>query len=394
MEATILHADVDSFFASVEQRDDPRLRGRPVIVGAGVVLAASYEAKAYGVRTAMSGRTARRLCPHAVVVSPRMRAYSDASKELFRVFEDATPLVEGLSIDEAFLDVRGMRRIAGSPAEIAARLRRDVRERVGLPITIGVARTKFLAKVASGVAKPDGLLVVPPHGELDFLQPLPVERLWGVGPKTAARLHDRGIRTVGQVAELTQDALVAMLGRASGRQLHALAHNHDRRRVRTGRRRGSIGSQRALGRRPRSFAEVDATLVALVDRVTGRMRRADRAGRTIVLRLRFDDFARVTRSHTLPRATAETDVVLRVARGLVAAAVPLIEAHGLTLIGISVANLVHTRAVQLVLPFDAAGGAALDAAVDVIRDRYGTAAIRRAVLLGRDAGMVMPLLPD
>ena len=222
-----------------------------------------------------------------------MRAYSEASKEIFRVFEDATPLVEGLSIDEAFLDVRGMRRIAGSPAEIAARLRRDVRERVGLPITVGVARTKFLAKVASGVAKPDGLLVVPPHGELDFLQPLPVERLWGVGPKTAARLHDRGIRTVGQVAELTQDALVAMLGRASGRHLHALAHNHDRRRVRTGRRRGSIGSQRALGRRPRSFAEVDATLVALVDRVTGRMRRADRAGRTVVLRLRFDDFARV-----------------------------------------------------------------------------------------------------
>jgi DNA polymerase-4 len=393
-EATILHADVDSFFASVEQRDDRTLRGRPVIVGAGVVLAASYEAKAYGVRTAMGGRQARRLCPHAVVVSPRMRAYSEASKEMFRVFEDATPLVEGLSIDEAFLDVRGMRRIAGSPAEIAARLRRDVRERVGLPVTIGVARTKFLAKVASGVAKPDGLLVVPPHGELDFLHPLPVERLWGVGPKTASRLHDRGIRTVGQVADLTQDALVAMLGRASGRHLHALAHNHDRRRVRTGRRRGSIGSQRALGRRPRSFAEVDASLVALVDRVTGRMRRADRAGRTVVLRLRFDDFSRVTRSHTLPRATAETGVILRAARELLAVAVPLIEARGLTLIGISVANLEDARALQLVLPFDAAGGAALDAAVDEIRDRYGTTAITRAVLLGRDTGIVMPLLPD
>ncbi len=186
-----------------------------------------------------------------------------------------------------------------------------------------------------------------------------------------------------------------MLGRASGRHLHALAHNRDRRRVRTGRRRGSIGSQRALGRRPSPLAEVDATLVALVDRVTGRMRRADRAGRTVVLRLRFDDFARVTRSHTLPRATAETDVVLRVARGLLAAAVPLIEARGLTLIGISVANLVHARAVQLVLPFDAAGGAALDAAVDEIRDRYGTAAITRAVLLGRETrACVIPLLPD
>src|ERR671930_1312105 len=167
-EATILHADVDSFYASVEQRDDPRLRGRPVIVGAGVVLAASYEAKAYGIRTAMGGALARRLCPDAIVVSPRMSAYAEASKALYRVFENTTPLVEGLSIDEAFLDVHGMQRIAGRPGEIAAGLRRAVRERVGLPITVGVARTKFLAKVASGVAKPDGLLVVPPDRELAF----------------------------------------------------------------------------------------------------------------------------------------------------------------------------------------------------------------------------------
>jgi len=394
LEATILHADADSFFASVEQRDDARLRGRPVIVGAGVVLAASYEAKAYGIRTAMGGRHARRLCPHAIVVSPRMAAYTEASKAMFDVFEDATPLVEGLSIDEAFLDVRGLRRISGTPAEIAARLRRDVRDRVGLPITVGVARTKFLAKVASGVAKPDGLLVVPPDGELDFLHPLPVERLWGVGPKTAERLHDRGIRTVGQVAQLPQEALVAMLGRASGRHLHALAHNHDRRRVRTGRRRGSIGSQRALGRRTRSREEIDATLVALVDRVTGRMRRAGRAGRTVVLRLRFDDFARATRSNTLPRATAETEVILRAARALLASAQDLVDARGLTLIGLAVANLQDARAVQLVLPFDAAGGAALDQAVDEIRDRYGTAAITRAVLLRRRPGLEMPLLPD
>src|SRR5438876_8003595 len=217
-EATILHADVDAFYASVEQRDDPALRGRPVIVGGGVVLAASYEAKAYGVRTAMGGRQAQSLCPDAVVVPPRMSAYSDASKALFRVFENATPLVEGLSIDEAFLDVRGLERIAGSPTEIAVRLRRDVRERVGLPLTVGVARTKFLAKVASGVAKPDGLLVVPPAAELDFLHPLPVERLWGVGPATARKLQGRGIRTVGQVAGLAEAALVAMLGRAGGRQ--------------------------------------------------------------------------------------------------------------------------------------------------------------------------------
>src|SRR6186713_1921015 len=227
MGATILHADVDSFFASVEQRDDPTLRGRPVIVGAGVVLAASYEAKAYGVRTAMGGRQARRLCPQAVVVSPRMSAYSEASREMFRVFEDATPLVEGLSIDEAFLDVRGMQRLAGSPGEIAARLRRQVRERVGLPITVGVARTKFLAKVASDVAKPDGLLVVPPDAELEFLHPLPVEFLWGVGPVTARKLRAVGMTLVGQVARWSEAELVVLLGQASGRHLHALAHNRD-----------------------------------------------------------------------------------------------------------------------------------------------------------------------
>src|SRR5687768_5988247 len=201
-EATILHADLDAFYASVEQRDDPRLRGRPVIVGAGVVLAASYKAKAFGVRTAMGGRQARRLCPHAVVVAPRMSAYSEASKAVYRVFEDTAPKVEGLSIDEAFLDVRGVRRLSGPPTEIAVRLRQEVRERVGLPITVGVARTKFLAKVASAVAKPDGLLVVPPDGELAFLHPLPVERLWGVGTVTARKLRERGIQTVGQVAEL------------------------------------------------------------------------------------------------------------------------------------------------------------------------------------------------
>ncbi len=218
-EATILHADVDSFFASVEQRDDPRLRGRPVIVGGWVVLAASYEAKAAGVKTAMSAAEARRRCPEVIVVQPRMRAYSEASKAMFAVFDDAAPLVEPLSIDEAFLDVRGMRRLAGSPSEIAVRLRRDVRERVGLPITVGVARTKFLAKVASGVAKPDGLLVVEPDSELDFLHPLAVERLWGVGPATARKLHAVRLLTVGDVARLSEETLVALLGRGSGRQL-------------------------------------------------------------------------------------------------------------------------------------------------------------------------------
>ncbi|HWM08965.1 MAG TPA: DNA polymerase IV [Solirubrobacteraceae bacterium] len=393
-EATILHADIDAFFASVEQRDDPRLLGRPVIVGAGVVLAASYEAKAYGIRTAMGGRQARRLCPDAVVVTPRMSAYSEASKAVYRVFEDTTPLVEGLSIDEAFLDVRGMRRLSGTPVEIAARLRRDVRERVGLPITVGVARTKFLAKVASGVAKPDGLLVVPPDRELAFLHPLRVERLWGVGPVTAAKLHDRGIDTVGQVAQLAEAALVSLLGRASGRHLHALAHNRDPRPVQARRRRGSIGSQRALGRSPRSHDAVDAILIGLVDRVCRRLRAARRVGRTVVLRLRFDDFSRATRSHTLPHATAETWPILATARGLHATAAPLVERRGLTLVGVAVANLEDDRFVQLTLPFDRRSRADLDLALDEVRARFGTTAITRAVLLGRDQGLTVPLLPD
>ena len=392
-EATILHADLDAFYASVEQRDDPRLRGRPVIVGAGVVLAASYEAKAHGVRTAMGGRQARRLCPRAIVVRPRMSAYSEASKAVFRVFEDTTPLVEGLSIDEAFLDVRGLERISGTPTEIAVRLRRHVLERVGLPITVGVARTKFLAKVASGVAKPDGLLVVPPDGELAFLHPLPVERLWGVGQVTARKLHHRGIRTVGQVAELPEGVLVWLVGRAAGRQLHALAHNRDPRPVRVGRRRGSIGSQRALGRSPKTADDVDAVVVGLVDRVTRRMRRAGRVGRTVVLRLRFDDFSRATRSHTLPHATAHTQTILDTERMLLAGAMPMIERQGVTLVGVAVANLENDGYVQLGLPFDRHSNE-LDAALDEVHDRFGSDAITRAVLLGRDQGLTVPLLPD
>jgi DNA polymerase-4 len=394
LEATILHADVDAFYASVEQRDDPRLRGRPVVVGAGVVLAASYEAKAYGVRTAMGGALARRLCPQATVVAPRMSAYADASRALFRVFDDTAPRVEGLSIDEAFLDVRGVRRLSGTPLEIAVRLRREVLEQVGVPITVGVARTKFLAKVASGVAKPDGLLVVPPDRELAFLHPLPVGRLWGVGPVTAARLGERGIRTVGEVARLSEAALVSMLGRASGRHLHALAHNRDPRPVQPGRRRRSIGSQCALGRGSRAREDVDAVLVGLVDRVTRRMRAAGRVGRTVLLRLRFGDYSRATRSHTLPRATAHTQTILVTARWLLAAATPLIEQRGLTLVGVAVGGLEDDLAVQLWLAFDRHGGTTLDAALDEIRERFGAAAVTRAVLLGRRQGLVVPLLPD
>jgi DNA polymerase-4 len=393
-EATILHADVDAFFAAVEQRDDPRLRGRPVIVGAWVVLAASYEAKAHGIRTAMSVARARRLCPGAIVVEPRMSAYTEASRAVYRVFDDTSPLVEGLSIDEAFLDVRGVRRLSGTPTEIAARLRREVRERVGLPITVGIARTKFLAKVASGVAKPDGLLLVPPEGELAFLHPLPVERLWGVGAVTATKLHELGITTVGQVAQFAEVALVSLLGRASGRHLHALAHNRDPRPVQERRRRRSIGAQRALGRSPKALGEIDAALVGLVDRVTRRMRIAGRVGRTVVLRLRFDDFSRATRSHTMAYPTASTQEILTTARGLLAIAVPMIEQRGLTLVGVAVTNLHDGRTVQLTLPFDRRSSDALDAALDEVRLRFGSTAITRAVLLGRGRELAMPLLPD
>ncbi|GAA4547245.1 DNA polymerase IV [Amycolatopsis samaneae] len=393
-EGPILHADLDAFYASVEQRDDPGLRARPVIVGGGVVLAASYEAKAFGVRTAMSGAQARRLCPHAVVVPPRMPAYSAASKAVFAVFENTTPLVEGLSIDEAFLDVGGLHRISGSPSTIAARLRREVAERVGLPITVGVARTKFLAKVASGVAKPDGLLVVPHDGELAFLHPLPVERLWGVGKVSSAKLRERGIRTVGQVAALPEVDLTSMLGRAAGRQLHALAHNRDPRPVQVGRRRRSIGAQRALGRRERSPAELDAILIALVDRLARRLRAARRVCRTVTLRMRFADFSRATRSRTLTEATDHTETVLSAARGLLATAAPLVETRGLTLLGFALSNLSQDDAVQLALPFDQRQATALDTTLDTLRERFGGTAITRAVQLGRDEGPTVPLLPD
>jgi DNA polymerase-4 len=390
--ATILHADLDSFYASVEQRDDPRLRGRPVIVGAGVVLAASYEAKARGVRTAMGGATARRLCPNAVVVSPRMSAYSEASKAVFAVFEDTAPIVEGLSIDEAFLDVRGLDHISGTPIEIARTLRRRVREEVGLPITVGVARTKFLAKVASTVAKPDGLLVVEPDRELAFLHPLPVERLWGVGRVTATKLHERGITTVGQVAMLAELELVSMLGRASGRHLHALAHNYDPRPVQVRRRRRSIGAQRALGRRRRSPQELSGVLIALVDRTSRRLRAAHRVCRTVVLRMRFADFSRATRSYTMPEPTDQTQTILQTAIGLLGTSRPMIERRGLTLLGIALANLEDADAVQLVLPFNRARD--LDAVVDRVRDRFGSSAITRGTLVGRDPGVWVPLLPD
>ena len=410
--ASILHADLDSFYASVEQRDDPALRGRPVIVGGGVVLAASYEAKAYGVRTAMGGAQARRLCPHAAVVPPRMAAYTRASDAVFEVFRDTSPLVEAISVDEAFLDVGGLRRVSGTPLQIAARLRSEVRDRVGLPITVGIARTKFLAKVASQEAKPDGLLLVPPGRELAFLHPLPVRRLWGVGAITADKLHAHGIETVADVAELSESMLASLVGGAMGGRLYALSRNVDPRRVSTGVRRRSVGAQRALGRAGNTMspADIDAVVIGLIDRIATRMRAAGRTGRTVTLRLRFNDFGRATRSRTLPWATSSTQTILATARRLVAAAAPLIAERGLTLVGFAVSEIDRSGAQQLMLPFTAqTEPAAVDAAVDRVRRRYGKSALTRGVSpasgwgylplgacpqVGRDPGLEMPHLPD
>jgi DNA polymerase IV len=395
----VLHADLDAFYASVEQRDAPSLRGRPVIVGGGVVLACSYEAKARGVRTAMNGRQARALCPEAIVVPPRMAAYSAASKDVFAIFRDTSPLVEGISIDEAFLEVGGLRRIAGTPEQVAIRLRSRVAVEVGLAITVGVARTKFLAKVASGVAKPDGLLVVDPDDEAAFLHPLRVERLWGVGAVTAAKLHGLGVRTVGDVADLDLGSLESLLGKAVGRHLHGLAHLEDPRPVEGGRSRRSIGSQRALGRRPRSPEELDTILAGTVDRLARRLRDGDRVCRTVVLRLRFGDFTRATRSQTLASATDHTDTLLSTARGLLGAALPMILDRGLTLLGISLSGLDGDDTLQLELPLgereeERRDTSRLDSALDAVRDRFGAASVGRANQLGRDQGVSVPVLPE
>jgi DNA polymerase-4 len=396
----ILHADLDSFFASVEQRDDPLLRGRPVIVGGGVVLAASYEAKAFGVRSAMGGRAARAACPQAVVVPPRFDAYVEASRRVFEIFRDTTPLVEGLSIDEAFLDVGGLRRLVGPPDQIGAALRRRVREEVGLPISVGIARTKYLAKVASAVGKPDGLLLVPPHGEEHFLHPLPVERLWGVGAVTAAKLHAEGIRTIGQLARCEEAELAHAVGTAAARSLYALANLRDPRPVVVGRRRRSIGSQSALGRRQHSFEELEVLLAALVDRVARRLRAGERTGRTLTLRLRFDDYTRATRSATIPRSSAATATWLETGRRVLRQVRPLVEQRGCTLLGITISGLDDARSEQLELPLGLQrldpreAPREVDAALDAIKDRFGKQAVTRAVLVGRRVGHEMPTLPD
>lgn len=392
-EGTVLHADLDCFFASVEIRDDPTLRGRPVAVGGGVVMAASYEARAHGVKGAMGLRQALRLCPDLVVVPPRPHAYTEASRAVFAVFDDTTPLVEGVSIDEAFLEVGGLRRIRGAPSSIAQTLRQQVRERVGLPISVGVARTKYLAKVGSAMAKPDGLLVVPLDDERRFLLSLPVQALWGVGPKTTERLHAARVRTIADVARMEPGELAALVGQASARHLHALASGHDPRPVRSRPSRRSMGAQHALGRGERTPQDVEVVLLGLVDRVSRRLRAAGRTAATVTLRIRFDDFTSSFTSHTLPRPTAHTQVLLDATLQLLRSRRADVARRGITLVGFQASGL-DTQGEQLLLPLSAASDPGLDSAVDAVRDRFGTRAVRRGAQLGRGERAAMPILPD
>lgn len=391
-QATILHADLDAFYASVEQRDNPALRGRPVLVGGGVIMAASYEAKARGVNTPINSNRALAICPDAVLVEPRGEAYAAASREVMAILESFSPTVEKISIDEAFLDGAGMAHIHGGPAEIARQIREQVRERVGLAITIGVARTKFLAKVASGAAKPDGLLVVEPAEELAFLHPLPVEVIWGVGRVTAEKLHARGVRSVGDLAHFDLDTLCLLLGSGAGRRLHALANNQDPRRVTPRESRKSLGAQRALERQPRTRAELETIVLSLLDRVMPRLRRSGRSARTAVLSIRFGDYSQITRSHTLAAPSTASDEFADALTTLLAGELDEIHDRGLTLIGVSLANL--DDGAQLELPFDGPGAHEVDAAIDAVKQRFGKSAIGRGAMVGRDEGFAAPQVED
>src|SRR5262245_40598201 len=311
--ATILHADLDAFYASVEQLLEPSLRGKPIAVGGGVVLAVSYEAKAFGISSGMSGRRARELCPPLIFVGGHFNEYQRLGDAAINVLNDFTPLVERISIDEAFADVVGCTHLFGPPAEIAAEVRRRVRAKVGLPISIGVARTKHLAKIASQVAKPDGLVVVDPHSELTFLHNLPVELMWGVGPATKARLAKIDVHTIGQLAEMPGWSVQRVVGRAVGEKLTALAWNRDPREIKTHRRAQSAGAQSALGRKPAEEHVFRPTLRHLADRVATRLRAKSRPGRTVTVRVRFADLHSVTRSVTLDQPISATTIIAEIA---------------------------------------------------------------------------------
>jgi len=394
MEPTILHADLDAFYASVEQLLDPSLRGIPMAVGGGVILAASYEARRYGVRAPMPQRDALRLCPHLRIVEGSFSRYMDFSEQVMTIIDDFTPVVEQISVDEAFLDVLGTIHLLGSPRQIGREVRRRVREEVGLPISIGIASTKFLAKIASARAKPDGLVWVDPCSELEFLHALPVEAMWGVGPVTATRLRSMGIEDIGQLAAIPESVLGNGLGSVAGSSLHALAHNRDPRRVHRGRRAGSVGSQQALGRGLVEWTDLESVVFGLADRVGRRLRRKGRSGAAITVRVRLPGPRRLSRSHTLRWPTGSTQAIGVIALNLLERALQG-ESGPVTLVGVSVSKLTTDRFVQMELGFDDgdvsnAGSLAadrferLDSKVDSIREKFGN----NAVSIGsRDRGL-------
>ena len=386
--ATILHADLDAFYASVEQLLNPELRGKPIAVGRGVVLAASYEAKAFGVRGGMSGWAAKELCPELIFTGGHFEEYQRLGDAAIRVVEDFTPLVERISIDEAFADVAGCEHLFGSPETIARTIRARVREEIGLPISVGVARTKHLAKVASQVAKPDGLVVVEPEGELEFLHPLPVGLMWGVGPVTEGKLEDEGILTIGQLAEKRVDWVQRLLGNAAGEKLSSLSWNRDPREIVTHQRARSAGAQSALGRKPFIEAIWRPALIHLADRIATRLRAKSWFGYTITVRVRFRDMSAVTRSATIDSPLAATTSLAEIAEDLVRVVrADHPDQQTITLLAISVAHLVRDPLLQLELPLglgDEArrtgsrqGRARLtaDHAIDRIRTRFGREAI-------------------
>jgi len=399
--ATILHADLDAFYASVEQLLDPSLRGKPIAVGGGVVLAASYEAKAFGVRGGMPGRLARQLCPHLQFVGGHYKEYQRLGDAAIDVMRDFTPLIERISIDEAFADVGGSIHLFGPPADMATTIRARVGDEVGLPISVGVARTKHLAKIASQVAKPDGLVVVEPDTELDFLHDLPVELMWGVGPVTRARLAEIGVLTIGQLAETPGQSLERLLGRAVGGKLGALAWNRDPREIETHHRARSVSAQSALGKKPATEAVIGPAVRHLADRVASRMRAKSKAGRTVTVRVRFADLRAVTRSVTLPAAISATSILAEVATDLVAAA---LDDHPdekvISLLAIGMSHLENDAALQLELPFELEDeerrpgtekGAArwvLDRAIDAVRDKFGRESVGYGSVALRDGGSV------
>jgi DNA polymerase IV len=394
-DATILHVDLDAFFAAVEQLDDPSLRGKPVVVGGlgnrGVVSTASYEARAFGVRSAMPMARARKSCPQATFLSPRMARYVDKSHEVMAVLASVSPLVEQLSIDEAFVDVAGARRMLGGPAEIAATIRRRVLDEAGLCLSVGVASTKFLAKLSSDLAKPDGVLVIEAGTERAFLAPLPVSRLWGVGPATMTKLERMGLRTIGDVAALDDQALVRSLGQSLGRHLHALARNDDPRSVVPERDAKSIGAEETFGQDLHSVTQCERELVRLADRACARLRSAQLVARTVNVKIRFGDFETRTRARTLTEATNVSTVVLDVARALLT---EFDFGRGVRLLGVSLSQLGGAAEVQTT--FDLTGEeqseerdrterrAAVERAVDEVRDRFGSRAVGPATLVGPD----------